>query len=646
MRRTLVSSFLKPFAVSLMLVSGVFAQNVDVVVKEGNTYGPFNIGITGIEARFVPNGSSHDLVVVNTIAGSLADGQFLADDLILTVNGTPITGERPRVILGDLIRAAEASDGIMDFAIDRGGSGMNVILTLPVLGAYSATWPLSCPKSDAIVTAAADYYAGLGITGENSVDESFQALFLLSTGDDDYLDELATYVATIGVPGEAAASNWTLGYNGIVLGEYYLRTGDVSVLPSLQGICDKLLEQSVGGAWGHSGANPPIGYANGGIMNTAGVPALLALVLGQECGVTLDQVTFEECLEYFWRFAGRGGISYGVYQPDVGILNGNSKNATLASLLWILGAVDSTFEDAAETVALQVLHAYPAWESRHGGNGLRLGWEAMAVSLLKDLLDHFVQGLTQCAAGGLEALEFFGPEVEFDVVDDSGASHDGGNGNTEIADAVGAVLLGADGEEGFGVEGDGVDGFGDGRSYRPAGSAFTTNHFCARPLRAGEELVLQGRGDLLEACQGKSANRSRGPDGNHAVAVFAEDQGFDLGCVEFELLGDQGTETRGVEHGAQSVDLLPGQVQGACRKLGKNVHGVGNHEHVCGGLVAALMHVLEDAFEDFDVAVDKVQTRLIGLPTGSGGDDKEIRIGRFFVAAGGDALSAQAGRTV
>ena len=80
-----------------------------------------------------------------------------------------------------------------------------------------------------------------------------------------------------------------------------------------------------------------------------------------------------------------------MYQPDVGILNGNSKNGTMACLLHVLGASDQRFIDASETVAMQVVHAYPAWDSGHTGNGLRVGWEALASSLLPASKDSLVR---------------------------------------------------------------------------------------------------------------------------------------------------------------------------------------------------------------------------------------------------------------
>ena len=102
-------------------------------------------------------------------------------------------------------------------------------------------------------------------------------LFLLSTGDDKYLPRVKAYfdafpkdVKAIGV------STWSNGYNGIACGEYYLRTGDKSVLPIMQYYCDDAKEhQSYGCGWSHYGAKSiwP-GYVAGGLVHAAGVQVL------------------------------------------------------------------------------------------------------------------------------------------------------------------------------------------------------------------------------------------------------------------------------------------------------------------------------------------------------------------------------------
>ncbi|MEM7391944.1 MAG: DUF6288 domain-containing protein, partial [Verrucomicrobiota bacterium] len=357
------------------------AQMIDSVLKVNSTYGPFQIGVTGIEAAFQPVSTQHQLVVSSTFSGTPADGLFLVNDVIQSVNGQAVTGALPRIILGKALTGAEATDGMMDFGIERGGMPTNIVLHIPVLGAYSTNWPMSCPKSDAIVLAAANYYAGSGISGANPVDEAFQALFLLSTGETQHLDAVRTHAQGIGGGASGRVSNWGIGYNGIVLGEYFLRTGDTTVLPALQTICDKLVEQTIAGTWAHHG-DVSLGYGDGGQLNAAGVAALATLVLARESGIDIDTNAFVQAVSFFYRFAGRGGVSYGSYQPDVNILNGNGKNATLACLMSVLGASDPRFTDAAEAMALQVVHAYPAWDSGHTGNGLRVGWEALAISLL------------------------------------------------------------------------------------------------------------------------------------------------------------------------------------------------------------------------------------------------------------------------
>ena len=95
----------------------------------------------------------------------------------------------PRIQLGQILAAAEATDGIIKLNIK--GEAEPVTVKIPVLGAYSKTWPLNCPKSDRIVRGVADYLAkpesteGLGGIG---------MLFLLSTGEDAYLPTVKRFV--------------------------------------------------------------------------------------------------------------------------------------------------------------------------------------------------------------------------------------------------------------------------------------------------------------------------------------------------------------------------------------------------------------------------------------------------------------------
>ena len=74
---------------------------------------------------------------------------------------------------------------------------------------------------------------------------------------------------------------WHNGYNGIACGEYYLRTGDKSVLPIMQHYCDDAkARQKFGVGWAHWSDDINPYYVAGGLMNPAGSQVLTTLLLG------------------------------------------------------------------------------------------------------------------------------------------------------------------------------------------------------------------------------------------------------------------------------------------------------------------------------------------------------------------------------
>jgi hypothetical protein len=60
-----------------------------------------------------------------------------------------------------MIAAAEARHGVVKLVVKDAPTAapQEVLVTIPVLGSYSKTWPLSCPKSDKIVRNYAHYLA-------------------------------------------------------------------------------------------------------------------------------------------------------------------------------------------------------------------------------------------------------------------------------------------------------------------------------------------------------------------------------------------------------------------------------------------------------------------------------------------------------
>ena len=144
-----------------------------------------------------------------------------------------------------------------------------VIVKIPVLGAYSKTWPLNCPKSDKIVRGEAEFLARTGMpTGMG-----LGLLFLLSTGEEKDLEVARGWVKEMvaKIQGRQARSRpipWHAGYGGIGLCEYYLRTGDESILPLIEKNADYLKRNMYNGGWNQRGG---VNYSYGH-MNAAGVP--------------------------------------------------------------------------------------------------------------------------------------------------------------------------------------------------------------------------------------------------------------------------------------------------------------------------------------------------------------------------------------
>ena len=140
--------------------------------------------------RFGPVGLSIDLLqpaftmrIHAVEAGSPAEqARLRPGQFIESINGQQLADIDPRIQLGRILAEAEAGDGVITFKVaDRqGGKAQQVEVKIPVLGVYSETWPLNCPKSDKIVRGVADY-----LTKPDSTKglADIGMLFLLSTGD-------------------------------------------------------------------------------------------------------------------------------------------------------------------------------------------------------------------------------------------------------------------------------------------------------------------------------------------------------------------------------------------------------------------------------------------------------------------------------
>lgn len=337
-------------------------------------------------ARFGPVGMGIDLIqpaftmkIHNIEEGSpaAASGKLEPGQIIESINGQNLKDIDPRIQLGQILAEAEATDGIVLF--DICGQAEPVAVKIPVLGAYSKTWPLHCPKSDRIVRQVADYLAkpdsnkGIGGIG---------MLFLLSTGDDRDLEIVHAWARTVSAP----KYPWHLGFGGVPLCECYLRTGDKELLPNIQQWVDNAVQTQYLDAWlGRGGVSPS--YGNGH-LNAAGTAVLTFLLLAKECGADVPDHALLGALIHFYRYAGRGNNPYGDHRTEVGFVD-NGKNGNLAFAMAAAAGLtpdgeSSVYAKARDACAMTSFYTTTFMLHGHTGGGIGEIWRGAAMGLLYD----------------------------------------------------------------------------------------------------------------------------------------------------------------------------------------------------------------------------------------------------------------------
>lgn len=339
-------------------------------------FGPVGMGFEFLQPAFT-------MRIIKIEPGSPAEttGRLKIGQYIESINGKVLKDIDPRVILGNLITEAEAKDGVLKLMVknDPGSKAEEVIVRIPVLGAYGDTWPMNCSKSDRIVREFAEFLAqhprGWG-----------SAIFLLSTGEEKDLDVVRGWFSGK-LPANAGGHPWAIGYTGPAICEYYLRTGDNTVLPAIKSMCDYLKSTIYNGSWmGRGGCN--YNYMAGGHMNAAGVHDLTFLLLAKECGVDVDEHTLQSCLYHFYRYAGHWNVSYGDGLPEGGGTD-NGKNGGLAFAMAAAASLTqegekSVYANARDISANKSFYTTSWLFHGHTGGGIGEIWRGAAAGLLAE----------------------------------------------------------------------------------------------------------------------------------------------------------------------------------------------------------------------------------------------------------------------
>ncbi|MCF7731042.1 MAG: DUF6288 domain-containing protein [Akkermansiaceae bacterium] len=362
---------------------------------------PQNIaGLDAMQGR--TTGSSRQILVTHVGDKSPADGVMKVDDVILGIDDQPFTDDA-RKTLAKAIQEAEKEplketgpdhkkagrktrSGHLVLLRWRAGKTETVELKMRVLGTYSDTAPYHCPKSAKILEEAC-----AALQKETGMWQEISGLAMLATGDPRFLPQIKAIAQAVGPPTlkydmpKIGMGVWQMGYQGIFLCEYYLLTGDKSVVPAINEITLTLAKgQSMYGTLGHGisdltdqgefhGSIPPYGP-----VNQCGLTANLAIILGQRCGVKDPEVdaAVARANGFFGYYVDKGTIPYGEHEPWYYHEN-NGKNAMCAALF----GVQADRIKETQYFTKMCVAAYPNTETGHTGQGFSYLWRMVGANM-------------------------------------------------------------------------------------------------------------------------------------------------------------------------------------------------------------------------------------------------------------------------
>ena len=327
-------------------------------LTKGGKIGPglnWTLGSTGARGWIHRHGNrtevSRQIYITKIHKGSPADGVLTVGDVIVGV-GEGLFQSNARKALAAAITEAEKEENKgklqllrwrpIDGAQDGAGKTETVTLQLKVLGSFSKTAPYDCKKSAALIemAVAALKKDGLDNGNANPIDGDgipglFNALGLMATGRKDVMPLVEAKVRQIAKQ-PVDGMKWGHAWGLITLAEYYLLTGDKTVLPAIRRYAVETARgQSIAGTWGHGFAADDGILAGYGAMNQVSNAHVVGLALARKCGVkdpAVKQATWKS-MKFFEYYVGKGSVPYGAHEagdrhgPDD---NGKSSGSAIA----------------------------------------------------------------------------------------------------------------------------------------------------------------------------------------------------------------------------------------------------------------------------------------------------------------------------
>jgi hypothetical protein len=382
---SLLSAFESPAAGGERLAMPDFTKG-DKIPEQAKK--DWNLGPTGLRGwmfcdRLVTT-DARQIAVTAVDDGSPADGVIAVGDVLLGAGGKPFSFD-PRTELGRAITAAETEAGGGKLALTRwrAGKSEEVVVSLPVLGSFSATAPFDCPKSKRILEQGVKALAARVADAEygqktDGIPRSLNALALLASGDAAHLPLVKREAQWAAGFSADTMQTWYYGYVMMLLAEYVTATGDQSVLPGLRRLALEAANgQSAVGSWGHGFATPDGRLGGYGMMNAPGLPLTISLVMARDAGVNDPEVAeaIELSAKLMRFYIGKGAVPYGDHPAWTETHEDNGKCGLASVLFQRLGEA----KGAEYFTRMAVASHGNERDCGHTGNFFNMTWSLPAI---------------------------------------------------------------------------------------------------------------------------------------------------------------------------------------------------------------------------------------------------------------------------
>lgn len=384
--------------------------------KPGNTrdwaLGPIGVNGWGF-SRTPGRGASRlarQLIVTRVDETGPASGILKVGDVILGVDGEKFSYDARKALAAAINEAErEENKGQLGLVVWREGKEAAVTVALPVMGAYSETTPYDCPKTDKIIDNAVEHMKRNkdALLKPEVWINYINGLGLLATGREDVMPlvkelahgSLLKDGETLSIEKHVGMMCWHWSYKTLFLTEYYLRTGDEAVFPTIDEYATKIaMGQSGAGTWGHTyAAIENVGALHGplggyGAINQQGLTLMIVLPLAEKCGIKNQEVldAINRGNKFFSYFIGRGTIPYGDHGAANEWYDDNGKSGSAAIFFDLMDNREGTrfFSDmvlGSAPSGREAGHTGHFWSHLWGGIGAARGGDRSLQVFMKEM---------------------------------------------------------------------------------------------------------------------------------------------------------------------------------------------------------------------------------------------------------------------